>query len=340
MQVGSCGDGTLPVAVHTAADGADIEVVGGIVVKTGDRHCVGIGDNRIGHNRVGIYSRSAIHHLPTAGQAVLPCKAHLTRSSTCYVKSLRDAAATHLADGDVVDIGVAIVAAQTSIDDIACVGRVQVGKRHRIFLPRFRHGHCVDPYGMGYRVEVGHISHHHGMGVVGGAGAATPEFGLDSVDGLLDAGRCKGAVDSVVVGVNIHAIAATPCLKDTPAAGELAAVGVEILHQREYRGAAVGAETEIGAVTGVAGGTDVVESATIIGVGVEAGESISGVIGIVPSAVLLKVEGIVAAGGSGRPAEGGIVRVYRHHRRGAGHIEAGGSQPYLYIVDVNRTVVA
>ena len=189
------------------------------------------------------------------------------------------------------------------------------------------------------------------MGVVGGVGAATPEFGLDGVDGLLDAGRCKGAVDPVAVGVDVHAIAATSCrggeigigaahLKDAPAAGELAAVGVEILHQREYRGAAVGAKTEVGAVAGVAGGTDVVESATIIGVGVETGEGKGSIVGVVPGAVLLKVEGIVAAGGGGSPAEGGIVRVYRHHCRCAGHIEAGGSQPNLYIVDVNRTVVA
>ena len=184
------------------------------------------------------------------------------------------------------------------------------------------------------------------MGIVGSAGAAAPELGFDSVDGLFDTRRGERAVHTIAVGIDIDAITAAACrggnggigathFKNAPAAGERAAIGVEVLHQGQHCGAAVGAEFEIGAVAGVASGTDVVESATIIGVGVEAGDCIGGVIGIVPSAVLFEINGIVAAGGGGRPTQGGIGGVESHHRGGAGHIEASGSQPYLYIVDIH-----
>ena len=122
IKVGATRYGALPIAILTATDGAYIEVVGCVVIKTGQRYGSRRGKIGVGNNRIGIHAGGAVNHFPRRGQRVSPGKTHLSGSCAGGMEVLRDGAAADLTDGDVVEVGVAIIATQTAVDNIAGVG--------------------------------------------------------------------------------------------------------------------------------------------------------------------------------------------------------------------------
>ena len=122
---------------------------------------------------------------------------------------------------------------------------------------------------------------------------------------------------------------------DAPAGGESPAIAVEILNQGQMRGAAGGAEAEVGAVAGITCRADVVEAARVIGVGHQTGYRVDRVGASIPGAVLLDIQCIVAAQRCSVPTEQRIVGVDGLHHGSPRHGRTGGCQRHLDVVDID-----
>ena len=206
IEVGTGGVGSLPIAARARAEGADIEVVGDRVCKTGN------GDGRhsdsdcIGRNRVGIESLGAVDHLPRRAEGVGPCQAHLARGGAGGDQILGIGTRVDFADGDIVDINIVVATRKFAVDNKSGIVSIEMAERNGILSPGCGHSERIDPHGTGgHRVKIGDIANSHLH--TGIAGFASPELGFDGVDGLFDTRRCDGDVGAVVVMIQSVAAA-------------------------------------------------------------------------------------------------------------------------------------